>query len=111
MNLISLCAFSELYYDYDGLISHCQPSNPWITEDMTMWDLSAPLVDPIPQLRVKRWLFGFKELLRDPTGVREFTKYCESEFSAESLKFYIACQTIKSCPQSELFNLVHSVYK
>lgn len=76
-----------------------------------MWDVDAPLVDQPTQLRVKRWSFGFKELLSDPTGVREFMKYCETEFSHESLKFYLSCQTVKSVPTSELPSLVHKIYK
>ena len=76
-----------------------------------MWDVGAPLVDQPTQLRVKRWSFGFKELLSDPTGVREFMKYCETEFSVESLKFYLACQALKSVPTSELNGLVQKIYK
>ena len=106
-----LCAYSEAYFEYDGLFGHCLPSNPWITEDVTMWDLSAPLVDQPTQLRVKKWSFSFRELLSDPTGIREFTKYCETEFSVESLKFYLACQAVKSAPTSELPALIHKVYK
>ncbi len=92
-------------------MSHCLPSNPWISDDTTMWDVGAPLVDQPTQLRVKRWSFGFKELLSDPTGVREFMKYCETEFSVESLKFYLACQALKSVPTSELNDLVQKIYK
>jgi hypothetical protein len=109
--LQGLCAYSEVYYDYDGILTHCLPSNPWITDDTTMWDVGAPLVDQPTQLRVKKWSFGFKELLSDPTGVREFMKYCETEFSVESLKFYLACQAVKSVSTSELVTLVHKIYK
>lgn len=76
-----------------------------------MWANCAPLVEHPTQLRVKRWSFSFKELLNDPTGVREFLKYCEAEFSAESLKFYLACQEIKGCRLSELEYLINKVYK
>jgi regulator of G-protein signaling len=109
--LQSLCAFSEVYYEYDGLFGHCLPSNPWISDDSTMWDVSAPLVEQATQLRVKRWSFSFRELLADPTGVREFMKFCESEFSVESLKFYLACEAAKNQPASQLPVLVRKVYK
>ena len=110
--ILSLCAFSEAYYEYDGLFAnHCQPSNPWVTEDTTMWDVSAPLVDHPTQLRVKKWAFSFRELLSDPTGIREFTKFCETEFSVENLKFYLACQTVKRVPTSELPSLCLKIYK
>ncbi len=111
MYFFSFCGYSELYYDYDGLISHCQPSNPWITDDTTMWEHNSPLVENLTNLRVKRWSFSFKELLNDPTGVKEFTKYCETEFSAENLRFYVAVQSVKGCPTSELSPLINRIYK
>lgn len=76
-----------------------------------MWDVSAPLVDVPTQLRVKKWSFSFPELLNDPTGVREFMKFCEAEFSVENLKFYLACQAVKRAPMSELKLLIHKIYK
>lgn len=76
-----------------------------------MWDVSAPMVDQPTQLRVKKWSFSFRELLSDPTGVREFMKFCETEFSVENLKFYLACQAVKQAPSSEIPALVHKFYK
>jgi regulator of G-protein signaling len=108
---LSLCAFSEAYNEYDGLFGHCQPSNPWISDDTTMWDVSAPLVEQPTQLRVKRWSFSFRELLSDPTGVKEFMKFCENEFSGENLRFYLACEAVKKAPTSELSILIHKIYK
>ena len=35
--------------------------------------------------RVKRWGFNLSELLRDPLGRRNFTRFLEKEFSAENL--------------------------
>lgn len=109
--LQGLCAFSEAYFEYDGLFGHCQPSNPWITDDTTMWDVSAPLVDQPTQLRVKKWSYGFRELLADPTGVREFMKFCETEFSVESLKFYLGCQQVKQAPKSQIPAIAQRIYK
>ena len=109
LTLQGFCGYGELYYDYDGLMSHFQPSNPWITDDTTLWELSAPLVEHPTQLRVKKWSFSFKELLNCTTGVREFTKYCETEFSAESLRFYLSCQVVKRCPSSELENQISNL--
>lgn len=76
-----------------------------------MWDVGAPNVEQPTQLRVKKWSFSFRELLSDPTGVREFMKFCESEFSVENLKFYLSCQAIKRAPISDLPTLVHKIYK
>ena len=109
--LQGLCAYNEAYNEYDGLFGHCLPSNPWITDDTTMWDVSVPLVDVPTQLRVKKWSFSFPELLRDPTGVREFTRFCQAEFSSESLLFYLACQEIKETPKSQLNNIINRIFK
>jgi hypothetical protein len=39
-NLIQHC---ETYTEYDPLISGAQPSNPWISEDQTFWEINSPL--------------------------------------------------------------------
>ncbi|CAF0772180.1 unnamed protein product [Didymodactylos carnosus] len=107
----SLCAFFEIFSDYDPFLGHCQPSNPWITDDTLMWDVLTPLVDNPTQLRVRRWSFNVKELLRDPTGVREFQKFCVSEFSTESLNFYLHVQEIRRCPLSQVKQKAETLYR
>ena len=39
----SLCAFAELFSDYDAFLGHCLPSNPWLTSSTDRWDLLQPL--------------------------------------------------------------------
>jgi hypothetical protein len=39
----SLCAFFEVFSDYDPFLGHCAPSNPWITSDTDRWELLQPL--------------------------------------------------------------------
>ena len=41
--LSSLCAFFEVFSDYDPFLGHCAPSNPWLTSDTDRWDLFQPL--------------------------------------------------------------------
>lgn len=41
----SLCAFAELFSDYDPFLGQCPPSNPWLTSDTDRWDLMQPLYD------------------------------------------------------------------
>lgn len=36
--------------------------------------------------RVKRWSFSLRELLNDPIGREQFTKFLAKEFSGENLK-------------------------
>lgn len=40
----------------------------------------------IPLKRVKRWGFSLGELLNDPIGRDQFTKFLDKEFSGENLK-------------------------
>ena len=63
------------------------------------------------QLRVRRWSFNCKELLCDPTGVREFMKFCQAEFSTESLSFYLNVQEIRNCPLSQIKEKADVVYR
>ncbi len=43
--LFSLCAFFEVFSDYDPFLGHCAPSNPWLTSDTDRWDLLQPLYE------------------------------------------------------------------
>lgn len=40
----------------------------------------------IAMKRVKRWGFSLRELLNDPIGREQFTKFLDKEFSGENLK-------------------------
>ncbi|UJR23707.1 hypothetical protein I4U23_026688 [Adineta vaga] len=97
--------------DYDPFLGHCPPSNPWLTSDTDRWDLMQPLVENPTQLRVRRWSFNCKELLSDPTGVREFMKFCKADFSTESLNFYLHVQEIRNCPLSTIKEKAELVYR
>lgn len=50
--------------------------------------LSPPLSysKEVPVRRVKRWAFSLRELLNDPIGRDQFTKFLEKEYSGENLK-------------------------
>lgn len=64
----------------------------------------------IPLRRVKRWSFSIQELLRDPVGRAEFTKFLEKEYSVENLKFWEAIQDMKSLPQCQISKAAHSIW-
>lgn len=98
--------------EYDPFLTPPDPSNPWISDDTTLWELEArcvrdtltghrPIIllagpsTPSPcvlsskepsQHRVKRWAFGIDEVLKDPVGREQFLKFLESEFSSENLR-------------------------
>lgn len=35
----SLIAYTEQYVEYDPFIMPAEPSNPWISDDITLWDI------------------------------------------------------------------------
>lgn len=41
--LTSMATYVETYQEYDPLMTGVQPSNPWISEDLTYWQINAPL--------------------------------------------------------------------
>lgn len=45
--------------------------------------------------RVKRWSFSLRELLNDPVGREQFTKFLDKEFSGENLKYFISLQFLQ----------------
>uniref|UniRef100_A0A8C2GIJ2 Regulator of G protein signaling 7b n=1 Tax=Cyprinus carpio TaxID=7962 RepID=A0A8C2GIJ2_CYPCA len=79
----SLLSFSEQYIEYDPFFTTPEPSNPWISDDVTSWELEA--CKEAGQQRVKRWAFCFDEVMKDPVGREQFLKFLESEFSSENL--------------------------
>uniref|UniRef100_A0A673K2B5 Regulator of G-protein signaling 7-like n=1 Tax=Sinocyclocheilus rhinocerous TaxID=307959 RepID=A0A673K2B5_9TELE len=91
-----LLSFSEQYIEYDPFFTTPEPSNPWISDDVTSWELEAS--KEAGQQRVKRWGFGFDEVLKDPVGREQFLKFLESEFSSENLSWmiFIFCNDINN---------------
>ncbi|KAL7677466.1 hypothetical protein ACOME3_003704 [Neoechinorhynchus agilis] len=107
----ALCTFCEHEAQYDGFLRFCSPSNPWISDDTTFWDLWLPKVEIPSQARVQRWGLSLRELLSDPTGVNVFMKFCSSEFSQECLKFYLAARDLRTGPLDELKDKAEKIYK
>ncbi|KAJ8290430.1 hypothetical protein GJAV_G00012770 [Gymnothorax javanicus] len=96
----SLMSFTEQFLDYDPFVSIPEPSNPWISDDTTLWDLETSK-EPSQQ-RVKRWGFSLDEALKDPAGRDQFLKFLESEFSSENLRFWLAVQDLKQRPLQDV---------
>ncbi|KAI4583419.1 hypothetical protein MJG53_008632 [Ovis ammon polii x Ovis aries] len=95
----SLIAYTEQYVEYDPLITPAEPSNPWISDDITLWDIEMSK-EPSQQ-RVKRWGFSFDEILKDQVGRDQFLRFLESEFSSENLRTAEASGTMGSLRLSE----------
>lgn len=37
----SLMSYTEQFMEYDPFVSATEPSNPWISDDTSFWDLEA----------------------------------------------------------------------
>uniref|UniRef100_A0A8C2RA69 RGS domain-containing protein n=1 Tax=Capra hircus TaxID=9925 RepID=A0A8C2RA69_CAPHI len=105
----SLIAYTEQYVEYDPLITPAEPSNPWISDDITLWDIEMSK-EPSQQ-RVKRWGFSFDEILKDQVGRDQFLRFLESEFSSENLRFWLAVQDLKKQPLQDVARRVEEIWQ
>ncbi|XP_029453421.1 regulator of G-protein signaling 9 isoform X2 [Rhinatrema bivittatum] len=111
VSLGGILKYSELYFSHDPIMSGCLPSNPWITDDTTFWELNAKLVEVPTKLRVERWAFNFSELIRDPKGRQSFQLFLKKEFSGENMGFWEACEDLKYGDQSKVKEKAEEIYK
>ncbi|KAL3969034.1 hypothetical protein ACER0C_028991 [Sarotherodon galilaeus] len=100
---------SKQFMEYDPFVSAVEPSNPWISDDTTFWDLEASR-EPTQQ-RVKKWGFSLEEALKDPAGRDQFLKFLESEFSSENLRFWLAVQDFKRRPLHEVPSRAQEIWQ
>ncbi|KAJ7403210.1 Regulator of G-protein signaling 6 [Pitangus sulphuratus] len=105
----SLIAYTEQYVEYDPFITPAEPSNPWISDDVALWDIEMSK-EPSQQ-RVKRWGFSMDEVLKDPVGRDQFLRFLESEFSSENLRFWLAVQDLKKQPLQEVTTRVEEIWQ
>uniref|UniRef100_A0A8C5PUD9 Regulator of G protein signaling 6 n=1 Tax=Leptobrachium leishanense TaxID=445787 RepID=A0A8C5PUD9_9ANUR len=105
----SFIAYSEQYMEYDPFLTPPDPSNPWISDDATFWDLEVSK-EPSQQ-RVKRWGFSLDEMLKDPVGREQFLRFVESEFSSENLRFWLVVQDLKKQPLHEVPKRVEEIWQ
>uniref|UniRef100_A0A8C6WST2 Regulator of G protein signaling 6 n=1 Tax=Neogobius melanostomus TaxID=47308 RepID=A0A8C6WST2_9GOBI len=105
----SLMCYTEQFMEYDPFVSALEPSNPWVSDDVTFWDAEASK-DPNQQ-RVKKWGFSLDEALKDPAGRDMFLKFLESEFSSENLRFWLAVQDLKQRPLQEVSSRAQEIWQ
>uniref|UniRef100_A0A3Q2G9J1 Regulator of G protein signaling 6 n=1 Tax=Cyprinodon variegatus TaxID=28743 RepID=A0A3Q2G9J1_CYPVA len=104
----SLIIYTEQFMEYDPFVTSPEPSNPWTSDDPTLWDLEMSK-EPSQQ-RVKKWGFSLDEALKDPAGQDLFLKFLESEFSTENLRFWLAVQGLKRVPQQDVVQRVQDIW-
>ncbi|XP_034756411.1 regulator of G-protein signaling 6 isoform X1 [Etheostoma cragini] len=104
----SLISYTEQYMDYDQFVTAQEPSNPWTSDDPSLWELEASK-EPSQQ-RMKKWGFSLDEALKDPSGQELFLKFLESEFSSENLRFWLAVQDLKRMPQQDVAQRAQDIW-
>uniref|UniRef100_A0A671X1J7 Regulator of G protein signaling 6 n=1 Tax=Sparus aurata TaxID=8175 RepID=A0A671X1J7_SPAAU len=104
----SLISYTEQFMEYDPFVTAPEPSNPWTSDDPSLWDLEASK-EPSQQ-RVKKWGFSLEEALKDPAGQELFLKFLESEFSSENLRFWLAVQDLKRMPQQDVAQRAQDIW-
>uniref|UniRef100_A0A0A1WP13 Regulator of G-protein signaling 7 n=1 Tax=Zeugodacus cucurbitae TaxID=28588 RepID=A0A0A1WP13_ZEUCU len=107
----SLVAYSETFAEYDFFLQPVLPSNPWVTEDTTFWQLNNSFVETPTEKRVKRWAISIEELVSDPTGLQEFTSFLEKEYSHENIRFWIAVNRLRRSAHSQVPRKVKEIYE
>uniref|UniRef100_A0AAZ3STL1 RGS domain-containing protein n=1 Tax=Oncorhynchus tshawytscha TaxID=74940 RepID=A0AAZ3STL1_ONCTS len=105
----SLLSYTGQYVEYDPFFTSPEPSNPWISDDITVWELETSK-EP-GQQRVKRWGFGINEVLKDPVGREQFLKFLESEFSSENLSHIHPTLEVKKRPIREVPTRVQEIWQ
>ncbi|XP_047637090.1 regulator of G-protein signaling 11 isoform X2 [Phacochoerus africanus] len=103
--------FSSQRLPHDPIMTGCLPSNPWVTDDDAYWALNAPSVAVPTRLRVEQWALSFRELLEDPMGRAHFMGFLGTEFSAENLSFWEACEELRHGGQAQVPALLDAVYQ
>lgn len=106
-----LSQYWETFSDYDFFLQSALPSNPWVTEDLTFWQLNHSLVDVPTEKRVRRWAISIEELVSDPTGLQEFTSYLKKEYSHENIRFWTAVNDLRRSAHSQISRKVKEIYE
>ncbi|KAA8582287.1 hypothetical protein FQN60_009027, partial [Etheostoma spectabile] len=90
----SLMSYTDQFVEYDPFVSATEPSNPWISDDTSFWDLEGSR-DPSQQ-RVKKWGFSLEEALKDPAGRDQF---------------WLAVQDLKRRPLQEVSSRAQEIWQ
>ncbi|XP_067120845.1 regulator of G-protein signaling 7-like [Centruroides vittatus] len=100
----------QQYAEHDPFFSSGQINNPWIMDDPNFWKLNASLVEIPLEKRIRRWAISLRELLSDPTGVRQFENYLRKEYSHENIVFWKEVQALKRGSQRNMKEKVQRIY-
>ncbi|XP_069172924.1 uncharacterized protein [Procambarus clarkii] len=107
----SLLTHAETYFEYDHFLTFPQPSNPWLSDDLTYWTLNDSIVDVPTEKRVRRWAISMEELINDTMGQTEFTAYLRKEFSHENIRFWQAVNELRWGPAASVADNVRNIFE
>ncbi|XP_058444021.1 uncharacterized protein LOC131425831 [Malaya genurostris] len=107
----SLVSYFETFSEYDPMMQPPLPSNPWVTEDVSFWQMNNPVVEVPTEKRVKRWGISIEEVVSDPTGLQEFTAYLKKEYSHENIRFWMAVNDLRRSSHSQICRKVKEIYE
>lgn len=102
----------QQYVEYDPFLdaNSTQPfSNPWISDDTSLWDYNEPDTKTPTELRVKKWSLSFHELMSDRSGQRDFADFLATEYSQENIRFWLECQKMKTYPRSRIPEIIQKI--
>ncbi|CAG5133050.1 unnamed protein product [Candidula unifasciata] len=101
--------FAENFMDIDPMITPPLPSNPWISDDTSYFDIIENYTEIPTEQRVKKWAYSLQVLLGDPRGRLEFENFLLKEYSHENFGFWTACEELKFCRQSEVAEKIKKI--
>ncbi|XP_062298989.1 regulator of G-protein signaling 9b [Scomber scombrus] len=107
----ALVKYCTTYQSHDPFLSTVLPSNPWLTDDVTLWTLNMLTAEIPTRMRVEKWTFSFGELLADPRGRDDFRLFLKKEFSSENLAFWEGCEDLKWGTASTMKEKAEHIYK
>ncbi|XP_063706711.1 uncharacterized protein LOC134835715 [Culicoides brevitarsis] len=105
-----LVQYYETYGEFDPMMTPAQPTNPWVTDDISFWQFNAPHVEVLSEKRVKKWAISIEDCVADPMGLQEFTAYLKKEYSHENIRFWEAVTDLRRSSASSVVKKVKAIY-
>jgi regulator of G-protein signaling len=97
----SLLDFTDTFVDYDPILVGVGPSNPWMSDDISFWEINKPIPEVPTKKRVERWAISLEDTVSDPLGVQELLGFMKKEYCHENMRFWMGVQELKRGPGTE----------
>jgi len=97
----SLLDYTDTFVDYDPILVGVGPSNPWMTDDLSFWEINKPIPEVATKKRLERWAISLEDTVTDPLGVQELLAFMKKEYCHENMRFWMSVQELKRGPGTE----------